>query len=107
MFIYTTPKCPCHVPEVPQMPDFSPEYDSLAGAEQIDRDDQLRAFRNEFHFPVNVDYTPQLYFAGHSLGLMPKKAREYVDLELEEWSKWGVAGHHHGRRPWLPYHENV
>jgi kynureninase len=41
------------------------------------------------------------------LGLQPKKAREYVLEELEDWGKFGVEGHFHARHPWLPYHENL
>ncbi len=83
------------------MAEFSQEHDSLQAAQRFDLDDPLRAFRDEFHIP------PQLYFAGHSLGLMPKRTREYVDLELEEWARLGVDGHFMAKHPWLPYHENV
>ncbi len=93
------------------MPEFSHEQDSLEAARRLDLDDPLRSYREEFHIPLidgpNGEKRPQLYFAGHSLGLMPKRAREYVDLELEEWSKLGVAGHFSAKHPWLPYHENV
>ena len=32
-------------------------------------------------------------------------AREYIQTELEDWAKWGVEGHFHGRNPWFSYHE--
>ncbi|MCX7978641.1 MAG: kynureninase, partial [Bdellovibrionaceae bacterium] len=47
------------------------------------------------------------YFAGHSLGLMPLKAQQYVNEELEAWARLGVEGHFHARNPWIPYHENL
>src|SRR5207253_2775213 len=46
-----------------------------------------------------------IYFTGNSLGLMPKKAKEYVDQELDDWARLAVDGHLHARHPWLPYHE--
>ena len=36
---------------------------------------------------------------------MPKKAREYVEQELADWERLGVAGHLYASHPWLPYHE--
>ena len=36
---------------------------------------------------------------------MPKLAEKYLSEEIEDWKKWGVEGHMHARRPWMPYHE--
>jgi kynureninase len=36
---------------------------------------------------------------------MPKAAESYLNEELEDWKNWGVEGHFHARRPWMPYHE--
>jgi kynureninase len=69
-----------------------------------DAADPLRAYREEFLFPENCD---GLYFAGNSLGLQPRKARAYVEQELEDWARYGVEGHFTARKPWLPYHENL
>jgi kynureninase len=74
-------------------------------AEQLDASDELRAFREYFHFPVAKDGVEPVYFTGNSLGLMPKKAREYVDQELEDWATLAVEAHINARKPWLPYHE--
>jgi kynureninase len=46
-----------------------------------------------------------VYFTGHSLGLQPKAVRAAVELELEEWAKYGVEGHFHSTNPWYSYHE--
>lgn len=73
----------------------------IAYAKRLDAEDPLKLFRSEFHFPPE---TP-LYFAGHSLGLMPKKASAYVEEALEDWRRYGVEGHFEGDHPWLPYHE--
>lgn len=85
---------------------WSPEQDSLEAARALDRADALPSFAEDFAFPAAESSHP-LYFAGHSLGLMPKKARTYVEEELEAWSRLGVEGHVSGAHPWLPYHENV
>lgn len=71
----------------------------LGFSKKMDQEDRLSQFRSEFLFP-----TP-LYFAGNSLGLQPKKTREYVSQELDDWARLGVEGHLHAKNPWLPYHE--
>ncbi|MFL5312298.1 MAG: kynureninase [Myxococcales bacterium] len=75
--------------------------DEGAWARAQDAADPLARFRDEFVFPEGVE----LYFAGHSLGLMPRRAREYVLAEIDAWGRRAVLGHHEGERPWLPYHE--
>ena len=72
---------------------------------QLDQDDRLRGFRDQFHLPLAKDGHPVIYFAGNSLGLMPKAAREVVDQELENWAKLGVDAHHATGTPWYTYHE--
>ena len=76
---------------------------SLDFARKADRSDSLRGFRKDFLFPV-IKGKKQLYFTGNSLGLQPKRVKKLVDEELEDWSKLGVEGHLHSRRPWLYYH---
>lgn len=71
----------------------------------LDASDALSCFRDRFHFPEPVNGIEPIYFTGNSLGLMPKKAREYVDQELDDWQRLAVEGHLHARKPWLPYHE--
>ena len=77
---------------------------SLDCAKKLDQNDKLSHFRDQFHFPSFSDKLP-IYFTGNSLGLQPKLARTYVNRELDEWAKWGVDGHTHAERPWMPYHE--
>lgn len=86
---------------------FTPEFDSLESAKKLDLQDELKAFRSEFVFPKNEKGEEQLYFAGHSLGLMPKKAREFINEELDSWGQYAVEGHFKGEHPWLHYHENI
>ncbi|MEY2545294.1 MAG: kynureninase [Verrucomicrobiota bacterium] len=70
---------------------------------QLDRDDL--GFRDRFHIPLGTYGRPVIYFAGNSLGLMPKAAREIVDLELDNWARFGVDAHHAPGTPWYTYHE--
>ena len=46
-----------------------------------------------------------LNFAGNSLGLMPKAARQIVEQELDDWAKLGVDAHLNAKTPWYTYHE--
>lgn len=90
---------------------------SEAFALSLDEKDPLRSYRDKFYIPSktslqtgkykeNADDTC-IYFAGNSLGLEPKSVKEHIDRELEDWAAYGVEGHFHARRPWLPYHENL
>src|SRR5438132_1469783 len=74
-------------------------------AKQLDAEDPMRSFRDKFHLPLGKDGKPLIYFAGNSLGLMPKAAREAVDQELDDWGKLGVDAHLGARTPWYTYHE--
>lgn len=78
-------------------------------AQQMDQKDPLARFRDQFQFPVapNGSGKPGIYLCGNSLGLQPKKTREYINQELDDWAKLGVEGHFHAQHPWLPYHENL
>jgi kynureninase len=74
-------------------------------AMQLDSEDPLRHFRQKFHLPLGKDGKPFIYFAGNSLGLMPKSARGIVEEELDNWAKLGVDAHHATGTPWYTYHE--
>lgn len=78
-----------------------------AFARELDAHDKLSAFRNEFLIPRTASGDEVIYFAGNSLGLQPRKAKQYIEEELEDWAKMGVEGHWAARHPWLPYHENL
>lgn len=85
---------------------FSISDNNIESAQKFDKEDSLKEFRNQFTFP-KLSGKESLYFAGHSLGLRPKKAVDYVNEELDAWGKYGVEGHFEGNHPWLPYHENI
>jgi kynureninase len=74
-------------------------------ARQLDAEDPLRGFREKFHLPLGKNGKAVIYFAGNSLGLMPKSARQIVDEELDNWATLGVDAHHATGTPWYSYHE--
>src|SRR6266576_2884440 len=76
-------------------------------ARQLDAEDPLRLFREKFHLPLGKNGQPLVYFAGNSLGLMPKTAREIVEQELDDWAQLGVDAHLEAETPWYTYHENL
>lgn len=76
---------------------------SLSFAKKMDRQDPLKSFQSQFHFPV-INGKRVLYFTGNSLGLQPIATKKFVSEELNDWAKWGVEGHFHAHRPWLYYH---
>ena len=66
--------------------------------------DPLGSYRGKFHFP-DFGRDNSIYLTGHSLGLQPRTAREAIEIELEDWARYGVEGHFEGRNPWYSYHE--
>jgi kynureninase len=81
---------------------FQPGRDFAAA---LDRGDPLGRFRDEFHVPRRGDREEEIYFAGNSLGLLPKRTPKYVDEELEKWKRLAVKAHFSDPNPWMPYHE--
>ena len=80
---------------------------SLAAARERDARDPLAGFRDRFALPQGTGGRSLVYLCGHSLGLLPLSARALVNEELEEWAQLAVQAHEHGRRPWVPYHQNL
>src|SRR5437867_12021859 len=74
---------------------------------ELDREDSLRDFRKKFYLPLGKDGEPLIYFAGNSLGLMPKAAKQIVEQELEDWAKLGADAHLKAKTPWYSYHETL
>ncbi|MBL7545392.1 MAG: kynureninase [Bdellovibrionaceae bacterium] len=79
---------------------------SLTWARSQDENDTLWRFRDQFVFP-QADNRDVLYFAGHSLGLMPKRTPQMIQAELDAWGQYGVEGHFKSSTPWVSYHEAV
>lgn len=83
-------------------------YDSTpAFAAQLDAQDPLAAFRQEFHIPPGPDWKPSAYFCGNSLGLQPKGVQGALEQVLADWARLGVEAHFDGSSPWMPFHETL
>ncbi len=80
---------------------FQPTLDY---ARQMDAQDPLRSFREQYLFPQHQGHNC-LYFCGNSLGLQPKQARACIETELQRWQELGVEGHFEGELPWTQYHK--
>lgn len=74
---------------------------------QLDKEDDLKHFRDQFYIPKKKDGSDAVYLLGNSLGLEPKKTQEYVIQELDDWKKLDVEDQLHGRNQWRNYHELV
>ncbi len=73
-------------------------------AQELDIEDPLSKYRNEFLFP-KVNGKEVIYFVGNSLGLQPKNAQKYVNEIMKDWAELGVEGHFFAEKPWWDYHE--
>src|SRR5687767_7112861 len=85
------------------LPQFST---SREFALDCDAADILAPYRKQFELPVNASGQPLTYLCGHSLGLAPRAALDYVSEELADWAALGVGGHHTATRPWIDYAQN-
>ncbi len=71
----------------------------------LDKDDEL-PLKEYFHIPRS-DKGPKIYLCGHSLGLQPVKARDYLEEQLINWQNLGVEGHFRGETPWIHYPDQI
>ena len=78
----------------------------LSFAQDLDRQDPLRGYREQFLFPQH-NGKPVLYLCGNSLGLQPVTVRQALLDELDQWATYGVEGHFKGERPWMHYHKQL
>ena len=69
---------------------------TLEFARKLDQKDPLKKYREEFHIPLHKN-KEVIYMSGNSLGLQPKKVKQYVNQELEDWAKTNGV-----RRPIVP-----
>ena len=81
------------------------EY-TLDFAQALDQKDPLKSYRERFRIPT-FHKNAVRYFTGNSLGLQPVSTMAYIQQELDDWAKWGVEAHFHGKNPWFSYHENL
>jgi len=79
--------------------------DALEEARYLSSIDELAEYRSQFHLPKTKQGSECIYLCGNSLGLQPKAARSMVEEVMRDWETYGVDGHTHAQRPWMPYHE--
>lgn len=73
-----------------------PDRDSLLEqARQLDADDPLRRFRDQFYLPAEG-----VYLDGNSLGLLSRPAEQRLLKTLDEWRTLGIAGWMEADPPW-------
>jgi len=80
---------------------------SEAWAREQDAFDPLHDYRERFCIPPATSGEASIYFCGNSLGLMPRRAVEIVQAELDAWGSMGVDAHFKEDGPWFAYHELV
>ena len=77
---------------------------TLEFAQQLDAQDALKHYRDEFIFPQHNGHNV-IYFTGNSLGLQPKRTKKYVDDVMNDWANLAVEGHFYADKPWWDYQE--
>ena len=80
-------------------------YSAIAQAHDVA--DPLAKYAAEFHHPCDAAGRKLTYLCGHSLGLQPRSAAQYLEQELADWRRFGVQGHEDAKRPWIGYHEQA
>ena len=79
---------------------------TLEFAQTLDTQDNLRSYRDEFIFP-KINGKEVIYFTGNSLGLQPKRTKNFVDEVMKDWAELAVEGHFYAEKPWWDYHERL
>lgn len=77
---------------------------TLQFARELDLQDELKHYRNEFIFPQHNGENV-IYFTGNSLGLQPKRTKKYVEDVMNDWASLAVEGHFYAEKPWWDYQE--
>ncbi|CAH2713820.1 Kynureninase [Neobacillus rhizosphaerae] len=69
---------------------------TLDFAKQLDKNDSLARFREEFYINPN-----SIYMDGNSLGLLSKRAERTLLNTLQDWKDYGIDGWTKGEQPWF------
>lgn len=77
----------------------------LEQAIQLDTQDPLKHYREQFHIPSDEQGNYKIYFCGNSLGLQSKEATRYLQEALNKWQSQAVEGHFEEPVPWVRYHK--
>ena len=79
----------------------------LESARQLDRQDDLREFRDTFWIPQRREGGDQVYLCGHSLGLQPRSAAVAIETEMQRWRELAVSGHFRGDPAWIDFGDEL
>ena len=79
---------------------------TLEFAKSLDESDALGKFRSQFIFPTRNEQE-LVYLCGNSLGLQPKRTKEILSNQLENWGNKAVDGWFEGDDAWMYYHKRV
>lgn len=79
---------------------------TLAFAQQLDAKDPLKEVRSKFIIPTE-NGKEKVYFLGNSLGLQPKRTKEYIQTIMNDWAAHGVESFFHATEPWMDYHDQL
>ncbi|MFD2629405.1 kynureninase [Oceanobacillus kapialis] len=71
-------------------------------AERLDKEDELKTFREEFYLGKDT-----IYFDGNSLGLLSKRAEQSVSKLMASWKEYGIDGWTEGAHPWYYLSEEL
>ena len=71
-------------------------------AQQLDQNDQLAKFRDEFYVQDGI-----IYLDGNSLGLLSKRAEKSLLSILDSWKTYGIDGWTNGEYPWFYLSETL
>ncbi|RXI96508.1 kynureninase [Anaerobacillus alkaliphilus] len=75
---------------------------TLEHARQLDQEDPLARYRDEFYIKQD-----QIYFDGNSLGLLSKRAEQTLLSMLHSWRDLGIDGWTEGEHPWFYLSEKL
>jgi len=79
----------------------------LESARELDRQDELRDYRNAFWIPRRREGGDQVYLCGHSLGLQPRTAASAIETEMQRWRELAVSGHFRGDPAWIEFGDEL
>ncbi|UYV51470.1 kynureninase [Priestia megaterium] len=82
-----------------QLNTFKP---TLEYAKQLDQEDSLSSFRDEFYLKPD-----SIYMDGNSLGLLSKRAERRLIEVLNDWKEQGIDGWTQGKHPWFSLSEKL
>lgn len=78
---------------------FQPTLDY---AKQLDQEDNLSRFREEFYLQLD-----SIYMDGNSLGLLSRRAERTLLESLADWKEQGIDGWTQGKHPWFTLSEKL